>query len=121
VATLAERFVVLVDSSKLVDRLGTRAPVPVEVLPMALAAVEHALRNLGASPVLREGKGKDGPVVTDQGFWILDARFPGIDDPVALADAIRRIPGVLDHGIFAGLASEALVGMRDGGVSRRVP
>jgi ribose 5-phosphate isomerase A len=87
---------------------------------MALPAVERALRNLGGSPVLREGNGKDGPVVTDQGFWILDARFPGIDDAVVLADAIRRIPGVLDHGIFAGLASEALIGMPDGSVSRLV-
>lgn len=119
VASLAARFVVLADSSKLVDRLGTRAPVPVEVLPMATPAIERALRALGAEPVLREGNGKDGPVVTDQGFWIVDARFQGIDDAGGLAEAIRRIPGVLDHGIFVGLATDALIGMPDGSVSRR--
>jgi ribose 5-phosphate isomerase A len=120
VAALAQRFVVLVDSSKLVEQLGTRSPVPVEVLPMAAPSVEHSLRTLGGEPVLREGGGKDGPVVTDQGFWILDARFPGIDDAAGLAEAIRGIPGVLDHGIFVGLASEALVGLPDGSVSRRL-
>ena len=117
VASLAARFVVLADPSKEVARLGTKMPVPVEVLPMALPAVARALRGLGARPVLREGGGKDGPVVTDQGLWILDAFFDGgIADAAALAAAIRPIPGVLDHGLFVGLATDLLVGEADGRV-----
>ena len=98
VAALAERFVVLADPSKLVDRLGSTMPVPVEVLPFALPAVEHALRQLGAEPTLRMGQKKDGPVVTDQGLWITDARFDGIAEPAALAAEIDGLPGVLGHG-----------------------
>ncbi|HET6568369.1 MAG TPA: ribose-5-phosphate isomerase RpiA, partial [Rhodothermales bacterium] len=81
VASLADRFVVLVDPSKLVPVLGAKAPVPVEVLPMAASAVLHRLEALGARVELRTGSGKDGPVVTDQGFWIIDAHFSGIPDP----------------------------------------
>ncbi len=121
VASLAARFVVLADAGKLVDRLGTRAAVPVEVVPMAAPAVARALRGLGGEPLLREGKAKDGPVVTDQGLWIIDAHFTsGIDEAAVLSRAISDIPGVLDHGIFVGLATEALIGMPDGSVDRRV-
>ncbi|WP_054685772.1 ribose-5-phosphate isomerase RpiA, partial [Rhodothermus marinus] len=117
VASLARRFVVLVDESKLVDRLGTRWPVPIEVLPMAAEPVLRQLRRMGAEPVLRMGKCKDGPVVTDQGFWVIDARFPGgIDDPHTLAVTLSTMPGVLDHGLFLGLATDVLVGQADGQV-----
>lgn len=122
VASLAARFVVLADATKLVDRLGTTMPVPVEVLPMAEAAVARALVGLGARPDLRMGQRKDGPVVTDQGFWILDAHFDGgIDDPAALGDALDRTPGVLGHGLFVGMATEALIGHVDGRVETRTP
>lgn len=122
VASVARRFVVLVDADKRVERLGTRAPVPVEVLPMAMSVVERRLRRLGARPVLRMGKAKDGPVVTDQGFWILDAHFDGgVDDPEALAAALDAQPGVLDHGLFLGLATDVLVGQPDGTVLRLTP
>jgi ribose 5-phosphate isomerase A len=120
VAALAARFVVLIDPSKEVARLGTTMPVPVEVLPFAEPAVARALRGLGAEPVLRMGQKKDGPIVTDQGFWVLDARFDGIEDPAALAAALAAIPGVLDHGLFVGLATDVLVGDTDGMVRRRV-
>ena len=117
VASLARRFVVLVDASKLVDRLGTRWPVPIEVLPMAAEPVLRQLRRMGAEPVLRMGKCKDGPVVTDQGFWVIDAHFPGgIDDPHALAVTLSTMPGVLDHGLFLGLATDVLVGQANGQV-----
>ncbi len=118
VAALAARFVVLVDPSKLVERLGTKMPVPVEVLPMAAAPVARALEQLGARVALRMGRGKDGPVVSDQGFWILDARFDGIDEPAALDHAIGRIPGVLDHGLFIHMATDVFVGEPDGTVLR---
>lgn len=120
VAALASRFVVLADPSKEVERLGTSMPVPVEVLPMAEAAVSQALRGLGAEPTLRMGRSKDGPVVTDQGFWILDARFAGgIEDPAALAATLSAMPGVLDHGLFLGMATDVLIGTPEGEVRRR--
>ena len=115
VAALAARFVVLADASKRVERLGTTMPVPVEVLPMAMPAVARTLRRLGAEPVLRMATAKDGPLVTDQGLWILDARFPdGIADTAAVSDAIDTTPGVLGHGLFLGLATDLIVGHADG-------
>ncbi len=116
VASAAGRFVVLIDPSKEVDQLGSKMPVPVEVLPFAIAPVERMLRDLGGEPVLRMGEKKDGPVVTDQGFWILDTRFAGIADPGVLNAAIRAIPGVLDHGLFIGMATDVLVGEPSGEV-----
>ncbi|MEM0964086.1 MAG: ribose-5-phosphate isomerase RpiA, partial [Bacteroidota bacterium] len=105
VASLAARFAVLVDASKLVEKLGIGTVVPVEVLPFAHASVARALRGLGAEPDLRMGRHKVGPVVTDQGFWIVDASFPGIEVPAELALTMDQIPGVLGHGLFVGLAT----------------
>ena len=120
VAAHAERFVVLADPSKCVERLGARMPVPVEVVPMAMPVVAREVRALGGAPTLREGERKDGPVVTDQGLWILDARFDGgIEDPGALATELSLLPGVLDHGLFLGLATDAFVGHPDGRVDHR--
>lgn len=120
VASLAARFVVLIDPSKEVEQLGVGAAVPIEVLPFAAPAVEHALRGLGAEPTLRMGVKKDGPVVTDQGFWVLDASFPGIADAAALAGTIDAIPGVLGHGLFIDLATDVLVGDPDGTIRHRL-
>ncbi|HEX9952273.1 MAG TPA: ribose-5-phosphate isomerase RpiA [Rubricoccaceae bacterium] len=116
VAALAGRFVVLADASKRVARLGTTMPVPVEVLPMAAEAVARSLRGIGAVPVLRMAVAKDGPVVTDQGLWILDARFDGIADAGAVSLAIDGLPGVLGHGLFLGMATDVLIGRADGSV-----
>jgi ribose 5-phosphate isomerase A len=122
VAVAAERFVVLADYTKRVDVLGTRMPVPVEILPMALGPVRRVLEHLGAEPVLRIGQTKDGPTVTDQGLWIVDARFSGIGDPQLVNDTLLNTPGVLDHGLFLRLASEVWFGEEDGEVTvdRRV-
>jgi ribose 5-phosphate isomerase A len=116
VAALARRFVVMVDASKLVRTLGEKMPLPVEVLPMACAPVLRGLKELGAEPEVRTGSGKDGPTVTDQGFWIIDARFSGIADPRQLAATVRSLPGVLDHGLFVELATDVLIGAPDGTV-----
>lgn len=107
---LAERFVVVVDSSKLVDKLGSTFALPVEVLPMAVAPVTRALAALGGTPELRMGVNKDGPVITDQGNMVLDVKFTGIDDPADLEKTINNIPGVLENGLFVGLADEVLIG-----------
>ncbi len=117
VAYQAERFVVLVDPSKQVDQLGTNHPVPVEVLPMAVSPVMQTLEELGATPELRTGEAKDGPVVTDQGFWLIDAHFPeGIAAPAEVSRTLCDRPGVLDHGLFLDVATDVLVGHPDGSV-----
>lgn len=114
IASLADRFVVVVDESKLVDRLGRRFPVPIEIIPMATRSVMRAVEILGGVPTLRSGGKKDGPVVTDQGLWIIDARFDVIPDPEALNRSLHALPGVLDHGLFLGMAQLALVGSLEG-------
>lgn len=119
VAHQADRFMVLVDPSKRVDQLGTNYPVPIEVLPMATTPVTRTLEKLGATPELRTGEAKDGPIVTDQGFWIIDAHFPeGIASPAELDRALCARPGVLDHGLFLDVATDVLVGHADGSVDR---
>ena len=123
VATAAASFVVLVDEEKLVPVLGVRFPVAVEVLPEALRLVARRLEALGASVARRmSGPGaEEAPFVTDFGFPILDARFPRIDDPAALSAALDAIPGVVGHGLFAGLASLVLVGELGTTEVRRLP
>lgn len=117
---LAKHFIVVVDSSKLVDKLGSTFALPVEVLPMAVTPVSKALEALGGKPEIRMGVKKDGPVITDQGNMILDVKFDAIDDPTGLEKTINNIPGVLDNGLFVGLASEVLVGeVKDGQASVR--
>ena len=117
IAAQSEMFVALVDPSKLVERLGSMRPVPVEVLPMAVTPVMKRLESLGSTPAIRMAQKKDGPVVTDQGFWIVDAMFvDGIDHPKRLADSIKGIPGVLDHGLFIDMANKVLVAEADGQV-----
>ena len=107
---LAARFVVGVDSSKLVDKLGSTFALPVDVLPMAVAPVTRALEALGGTPELRMGVNKDGPVITDQGNMVLDVKMTGIDDPAELEKTINNIPGVLENGLFVGVADEVLIG-----------
>jgi len=116
VASRAKQFVVLVDESKVVEALGYRMPLPVEVVPMAVAPVMQVLKRLGADPEIRMGKMKDGPVVSDQGMWVVDAHFEGIPDPRHVNDVLLKTPGVVDHGLFIDLATHLLIGRSDGGV-----
>jgi len=97
-----------VDQSKLVPKLGERFPIPVEVHLLGLTVAEAGLLKLGASEViLRPAKGKDGPVVTENGNLILDVRFPEIG-PETERD-IKAVPGVIESGLFWGLPVETLV------------
>jgi len=91
-------FYVLVDRSKLVDKLGTNFPVPVEVIPTAVSPVLEELSTLG-NPILREAKNKDGPVITDNGNFIIDLKI-NITNPHEMEERINNIPGVLENGIF---------------------
>ncbi len=112
---LANQFIVVVDSSKIVDRLGSSFPVPVEVIPMAIAPVMRAIEKLGGKPELRMGVKKAGPVITDQGNMVVDVKFDNIDNPADLEKTLNNIPGVLENGIFVGVTDLVLVGeVQDG-------
>lgn len=114
VASAAALLVVVADASKLVQRLGTRAAVPVEVIPFAVAVVLPELASLGCDATLR-ADAAGVPFTTDEGNRIVDCRFAdGIADPDRLGNAIHSIPGVVEHGLFLGMAREAFVaGERD--------
>src|SRR5579863_8741232 len=99
---------ILVDDSKMVDKLGSKFPVPIEVFPQALLHVEEQLKKIGASNLaLRPAKGKDGPVITENGNLILDAHFDEIDKK--MEQRIKSITGVIESGLFIGYNIEVLV------------
>jgi ribose 5-phosphate isomerase A len=107
---LADLFIVVVDSSKIVQKLGSTFLLPVEVLPMAVVPVMRQIEKLGGKPVLRMGVKKAGPVVTDNGNLVIDVKYDAIDDPLALEKTLNNIPGVLENGIFAGVTDVVLIG-----------
>ncbi len=114
VACSARQFVIVADESKYVKHLTH--PVPVEALPFALRLVEKKLLELGGRPVLRLGKMKDGPVITDNGNFVLDVDFGSIEEPVELGARMSRIPGLVEHGIFENL--DELFLARESGLER---
>lgn len=121
VDSLAEQFIVVVDSSKLVDKLGLSFLLPVEVIPMAMTPVMRAIQSLGGEPTLRMGVKKAGPVVTDEGNLVIDVKFAnGIENPAQLEKTLNNIPGVLENGLFVDTADVILVGeVKDGQPSVR--
>lgn len=115
VDSLAKQFIVVVDASKIVDRLGSTFLLPVEVMPMAVVPVSRAIEALGGKPELRMGVRKAGPVVTDQGNLVIDVKFDSIDNPAELEKTLNNIPGVLENGLFVNVADVILVGeIKDG-------
>jgi ribose 5-phosphate isomerase A len=111
VAALAKKFIVVVDSTKLVKKLNLDFKLPVEVLPSAWKQVQKKLHDLGGKGNLRMAQKKAGPIVTDQGNLILDLSFRhGIDEPDLLESQINNIPGVLENGLFVNLTDQVLVG-----------
>jgi ribose 5-phosphate isomerase A len=109
VAQNSRRMIVIADASKTVQKLGTKSPLPVEVARFAHEIQVPFLRNLGAEPTLRQGADKN-PFVTDNGNYIYDCHFPrGIDDPAALLARLSARAGIVDCGLFIGIASLALV------------
>jgi ribose 5-phosphate isomerase A len=114
VALAARRFVVVGDASKSVERLADTQPdlaVPIEVLPFGWKMTRSRLAALG-NPVLRERGG--GPFVTDNGNLVVDLFAAALEDPVALGETIARVPGVIEHGLFLGIAVLAVVAGDDG-------
>lgn len=112
VAVASRRLVVVVDESKMVDRLG-RFPLPVEVSRFGWRVVAERIAALGTRPALRTGEGGI-PAVTDEGNYILDCGFGTIGDTGALARALDAIPGVIEHGLFVAMADTVIVGQARG-------
>lgn len=108
VAAASDRLVIIADSSKLVDQLGSTAPVPVEIVPFGWETTSDRIAALGGHPELRISR--DGqPFRTDGGNLILDCRFGPMSDPVAADSALSRTIGVVETGLFLGMASAAIV------------
>ena len=119
VAYASAAYAIVVDESKLVETLGIKFPVPVEVIPDARLPVTLALQKLGAEVLLREAVRKAGPVITDRGNLLLDILFKNPTDPSLLEAEINRIPGVVENGFFTGphdriLAPRVFIGKTDG-------
>lgn len=113
VSVSAKRFVVVADESKTSKQLDK--PVPVEAMPFAKELVMNKIRELGGEPELRSAVKKDGPVITDNGNFVLDVEFGVIKDPETLALQLSAIPGVVEHGIFCNV-NELYIGKKDGSV-----
>jgi len=110
VASAAKQFIVVADETKLTQRLGTNQPVPVEVLPFAVSTVMQRMREMRGKTTLREGKAKIGPVVTDNGNFIVDVDFGPIEAPRELSSQLKMIPGVVETGLFVEMADVVYVG-----------
>lgn len=114
VASAAKRFVVIVDEHKRMRKL--QRPVPIEVLPFAYQAVKRKIEVEGGRVTLREGAGKVGPVITDNGNFVVDADFGTIKNPTELEELFDSILGVVETGLFVSMADEVYVGKLDGTV-----
>jgi ribose 5-phosphate isomerase A len=110
VASASKMNITIADETKLTKKLGTNQPVPVEVLPPALAIVHTRIRQLKGTPVLRECKGKVGAAVTDNGNYILDVDFGPISNPNELNKTLKLLPGVVETGLFIATADIVYVG-----------
>ena len=117
-ARASDAFLVLVDGSKLVERIGEKYPIPVEVMPFAWRLVQRSLQRLGGRGELRPNAAKDGLAITSHGSLVLDMRFDDVPDSAALAAALSATPGVVEHGIFTRLASTVCIA-RGGTVEER--
>lgn len=112
IASASRRFIVIAESTKQVPCLG-RFPLPVEVIPFAESPVKRRIEALGAK-VVRRSFAYGNPYVTDEGHHILDCSFGKISDPAGLSAELHNLPGVVEHGLFIGMAELALIGTQDG-------
>jgi len=119
VAAASKLNIIIADEQKKVKLLGEKGQgVPVEVLPFAISLVKQRIVNLGGRPVLREGRGKLGPTITDNGNAILDTFFGEITDPADLDVKVKTIPGVVETGFFVGLTDIAYIGAFSGAIDK---
>ncbi len=108
IATASKKMVVVADSGKVVPTLG-KFPLPLEIIAFARTVIERKIASLGATPKLRMKPG-GSPFITDNGNQILDCSFGKIEDPAALARVLSDTPGIVEHGLFIGIAKLALIG-----------
>jgi len=113
VASASKQVLIVADERKLVKNLGTNHSVPIEVLPFAVSVVLAKIQRMKGKPRLRETSGKVGPLVTDNGNFILDVDFGPIDNPSRLNAQLKSIPGVVETGIFTDVADTVYVGTRN--------
>ena len=109
----AKQFIVIVDESKYVEEIGN-FPVPVEVIPDASRVVIQTLEDMGAECEIRMGERKDGPVITDNGNFVIDAKFEKIESPMHLEIDLNSIPGVVENGIFTQMVDKVIIGTSEG-------
>jgi ribose 5-phosphate isomerase A len=110
VASASEKILIVIDETKLTDKLGNNQVLPIEVLPFAAPLVLSKLRSMKTNGKIREGKGKAGPVVTDNGNFIIDLDAGVIENPKKLDAQLKSIPGVVETGLFIDLADIVFVG-----------
>ena len=116
VDSAAHELAIVVDERKVVKHLGEKQTIPLEVLPFAYKTIQVEIAKMGGRARLRESTGKAGPVITDNGNFILDADFGRIDHPVQLDRQLKMRPGLLETGLFLKMANAAYVGRRGGKV-----
>lgn len=114
VASASKAFVIVADETKLTDVLGRKQPLPVEVLPFALPLVSSKIKTLGGQPVLKMSKDGSGPFVTDNNNYVLNVDFGVINNPSQLDRTLKSILGVIETGLFLGMANMAYVGTKTG-------
>jgi ribose 5-phosphate isomerase A len=116
VDSAARRLAIVVDETKLSRHLGGKQPVPLEISSFAYRYVQSRIARMGGRAKLREAAGKVGPVITDNGNFVLDADFGKIDNPTALERRLKSIPGLVETGLFVKMADVVYVGLSNGGV-----
>ena len=114
VAYNSKVYVIITDESKAACDLGTKFALPVEIIPEARVSITKQLEALGAKCVLREGLRKCGPVITDNGNFVIDAKFDEIESPSHLEIDLNSIPGVVENGIFSQMVDRVIVGTEEG-------
>ncbi|TFG22679.1 MAG: ribose 5-phosphate isomerase A [Promethearchaeota archaeon] len=118
IASNSKKLIIVADFRKNSEKLGQnwKKGVPIEVIPMSYVPVMQKLEKLGGKPKLRMAQSKMGPLVSDNGNFIIDTDFGIIENPILLNEKLLTIPGVVDTGLFIGLTSKAYIGQKDGSV-----
>lgn len=114
VASMAKEYVLLADEGKLREQLSFEYPVTIEVIRAAVSYVKKRLSQMGAQVAERRSDGKTGILVSDDGNYLLEAGFRDVDDVERLATELERIPGIVGHSLFCGIASKAVIAKADG-------
>jgi len=113
VAAASRKLVIVADETKLTNNLGVDQPLPIEILPIALPIVSSRAREMGGKPVLREKMDKSGAYITDNGNFIIDVDFGAISNPSTLESRLKSVPGVVETGLFIGMAHMAYIGTKN--------